>query len=211
MFDIKILSFGYSELLFDRVTLQLESNKIYLLTGANGSGKTTFLRILSGLIRTFQGDVKLKNFSLTELSYEKISNEILYLKQEAAANIVAATPMEDLEIRLTKFNKKSYDKNLIEESLKYFKMYEYKDTPIWKLSSGQMARVGLSSLLLYPEKFWLLDEPLNSLDKGLKQLVLKIVKQKKISGGGAIIVSHNIDYFKPYCDKILKIERKKII
>ena len=211
MYKLIDFSFGYSDILFDDINIEINRREITLIMGANGSGKTTLLSILSGLNKNYNGFVKLKNKEIHEMSFNEISNEILYQKQEPIANIVAATPFEDLKIWLTKFASHKYDSNRIDNALKRFGIYELRDNPIWKLSGGQLKRAGLSSLLLYPDKFWLLDEPLSGLDTTLQQKFIKILKKKKSLGIGAVIISHRIELFKDIADNIMKIDNRKIV
>ena len=210
MYKLTNFSFGFSDLLFNDVNLKIPFDEITVLTGANGAGKTTLLNILSGLNKNYSGYIKLENTELNNMTTVEISNKILYQKQEPIANIVATTPFEDLKIWLTKFATNTYNSNEIDGVLKRFGIYNLKDTPVWKLSGGQLKCVGLASLLLFQAKFWMLDEPLLGLDNTLQEQFVKMLINKKDLGRGALIVSHQIDLFKNIADKILVIKKKKV-
>ena len=203
-------SFGFADLLFDNINTKIDLSEITLITGANGCGKTTLLRLISGLNKNYTGSLLLKNNEIKDLSFEEISKYIVYQKQEPMANIVAATPFEDLEIWLSKFSSLHFDKMKIDKALERFGMLDFKNYPVWKLSGGQLKRAGLASLLLFPEKLWLLDEPTAGLDNELRNILLTILKQKRKIGKGAIIVTHRIDLFKNIADRIIKISDKRI-
>jgi len=210
MFKLTDFSFGYKELLFNKVNIELDFSQITLINGANGSGKTALLRILSGLNKNYNGSILLKNNELKNMSVEEISNYIIYQKQEPMANIVATTPYEDLGIWLNKFVTSNIDSAKVNDALRRFKMNEFKDYPVWKLSGGQLKRVGLASLLFFPQKFWLLDEPTAGLDFDLQNVLLEILLEKKKSGTGAVIVTHRTKLFKNIADKIIQLENKDL-
>ena len=210
MFKFIDFSFGYNDILFNHINIEIDASQITLINGTNGCGKTTLLRILSGLIKSYNGSILLKNNEIKNMTIDDISNYIVYQKQEPMANIVAATPYEDLKIWLNKFLTLDIDSQKIDNTLKQFKMYEFKDYPVWKLSGGQLKRAGLASLLLFSQKFWLLDEPSAGLDTDLQNTLLEILLQKKKSGIGAVIVTHRTELFKNIADKIIRLENKDL-
>ena len=210
MFKLIDFSFGYKKLLFDKINIEIDASQITLINGANGCGKTTLLRVMSGLIKNYNGSIFLKNNEIKDMSVEEISNHIVYQKQEPMANIVAATPYEDLQIWLSKFLTSDIDSAKVNNALQRFGMNEVKDYPVWKLSGGQLKRAGLASLLLFPQKFWLVDEPTAGLDADLQSALLKILLQKKKSGVGAVIVTHRIDLFKNIADNIIQVKDKDL-
>jgi len=210
MFKLIDFSFGYKKLLFDKINIEIDASQITLINGANGCGKTTLLRVMSGLIKNYNGSIFLKNNEIKNMSVEEISNHIVYQKQEPMANIVAATPYEDLQIWLSKFLTSDIDSAKVNNALQRFGMNEVKDYPVWKLSGGQLKRAGLASLLLFPQKFWLVDEPTAGLDADLQSALLKILLQKKKSGVGAVIVTHRIDLFKNIADNIIQVKDKDL-
>ena len=204
------LKYNSDKIIFEAVNQHIDPNKITLLTGTNGSGKTSLLRVLSGLHKKYSGDISLDGENIRDLSVAEIADKMIYLKQEPQANLVAATPREDLNIWLHKFTESSIDENLILDALKAFEMESMIDTPIWKLSGGQAKRIGLAALLLNKDKFWLLDEPTSGLDGKLQNKLLKILEEKKLNNSGALIVSHRLEIFSELADEIYQIEDRII-
>lgn len=177
--------------------MKINSSEIILITGLNGSGKTTFCRLLTGLIPQYQGSVILDGKELHLYKPSQIAEKVLYLKQEGNLNIVAATPLEDLEIRQHKFSKHddSSSTKQREEALKMVVLYNQKKTPIWELSAGQIKRAGLASLPLFPFHYWILDEPFLGLDSDSISIVMHWLSERKKQGLGALITNHlgNLD------------------
>ena len=142
IYNIQNLSFFYDEkcLIFEDIDLHLDFEKITLLDGINGSGKTTFCRLLSGLEKNYKGRIFLGNRELSKLSFAEISEKIVYLKQESFANIIAATPSEDIAIWNHKFQNKILPE-LEKEQLEVLKEYDLdhlQDQPFWEMSGGQI-------------------------------------------------------------------------
>ena len=214
-YKIENLSFSYDEkcLIFENIDLQLDINKITLLAGINGSGKTTFCRLLSGLENKYKGKIFLGNRELSKSSFAEISDKIVYLKQESFANIIAATPSEDIAIWNHKFQNKilpEFEKEQL-EALKEYNLEQFKDQPFWEMSGGQIKRVGLAGLLLNMDKYWILDEPVTGLENALIDILINILQKRKAAGKGALIISHRFEKFEQIVDNWLKIEDKKII
>jgi len=197
---------------FEKLDLSIKSNQITVLTGSNGSGKTTFCRLLIGLIKKYSGNLKIDGVEQKDLSITNISKKITYIKQEPAANIVSAIPREDLDIWIHKFcTDFNSDKKQLDEVLDYFILNKQADQPVWELSSGQMKRIGLAALLLNKDKFWLLDEPTSGLDNDLIDKLLELIKAQKEQKKGMMIISHRHDKFIDVADRILEIKNKKIM
>ena len=215
IYNIKNLSFSYDEkcLIFENIDLQLDINKITLLAGINGSGKTTFCRLLSGLENNYKGTIFLGNRELSKSSTAEISKKIVYLKQESFANIIAATPFEDIAIWNHKFKEEILPKHKKKqlEALKEYNLGQFKDQPFWEMSGGQIKRVGLAGLLLNIDKYWVLDEPVTGLENALIDILINILQKRKIAGKGALIISHRFEKFEQIVDNWLKIKDKKII
>ncbi|MCK4311229.1 MAG: ABC transporter ATP-binding protein [Candidatus Cloacimonetes bacterium] len=215
IYKIHDLSFSYkkSKQIFRNTNLELESNKITLLSGANGSGKTTFCRLLSGLQKGFKGSILLKESDINNLSISEIAKNIVFIKQEPLANVVASTADEDLSIWQNKFSSLETKeiKKLRDKALSRFELQSIKNKPVWELSSGEIKRIGLSAMLLSYDKYWILDEPTTNLDEKSVNKFIEIVAQRKREGFGALIVSQRIEKFKSLVDSRLHIENKKII
>ena len=215
IYQIDQLSFSYDGInkIFEDINIGLSHDKITLLDGVNGSGKTTFCRLLSGLEKGYSGKINLNDHTLSSLSTNQVANEVIYIKQEPAANVVATTPNENLAIWQHKFKQKIDTDSILKRNgtLKKFNMDLFKDQPFWELSGGQIKRSGLAALLLNYDKYWILDEPVTGLDEKLVDIFVNILQKRKEEGKGALLITHQQKKFKLLIDNFLKIENKKII
>ena len=176
-----------NKLLFKNLNFKLFSGELLLIKGANGSGKTSLLKILSGLLRPISGSIILnkKNMNLLKDEYFKYFE---YVGHENAIKS-ALTVRENLNFYLK--IKKDLTKKNFEKSIKIFNLKNLLDVKIENLSSGEKRRVSLSRLLLSNSKIWFLDEPINGLDKINALNFFKILKQHLQFNGLAIIASHD--------------------
>jgi len=206
-------SFGYDSTLFSFPFLEIDSGQITLLSGENGSGKTTFCRLVSGLEKSFTGKIEFDKKNIKRLSIGEIGKVLVYHKQEPLSNLVGATPEEDLAIWQTGFRRKITEQDTADQMmvLNRFGIADLRKVPFWEQSSGQIKRCGLAALLLNEQKYWLLDEPLNGLDRQSINTLLRILEDRKKSGYGALIVAHQIDTFRDIADRLLMIENSDLV
>ena len=150
--------------------------------GLPGSGKTTFLRVLAGLIPLSSGLIEYNNLnSLSDSFY--ILGHRLGIKDEA-------TPYEDLFFWSSVYGCKNFEDTLERVGLINCKFLKCK-----YLSQGQKQRLAISRLLISKKPIWLLDEPISSLDREGVSL-LKDIIDEHISHGGMAIISSHIDFLK---------------
>lgn len=146
--------------LFEHLNLSLDSGQMLLVEGRNGSGKTSLLRILTGLKLADEGDILWNGESITRLAadyYEQVN----YVGHHDGVKR-ELTCLENL--RLVQAMGKPSDLDL-DEVLERVNLYRYGDTPVSNLSAGQKRRLALARLLVAESKLWILDEPFTSLDK----------------------------------------------
>jgi len=212
MINFKNFSFSYNNIpLFENLDLDIRSDQITLLTGFNGSGKTTICRLIMGLIKNYSGSLKINGIEQHKWKTLDLAENITFIKQEPTANIVASFPSEDLDIWLHRFRTKfSANTEMIDEALSFFDLIEQKDQPVWELSNGQLKRIGLAALLLNSDKYWILDEPTSGLDKALIGRLIQLIGIKKEQKNGILLISHRFEKFKGIADKILEIRDKTI-
>lgn len=173
MLNVHDVQFDYGDKpLLQHVSFTLEAGAILHIKGANGTGKTTLLKLLAGLLHPTEGQIKNKN-------------NICYVGHKAGVNTYL-TPREharfDLESKLSDA--------LIDDALVRLKLYEFQHTPCGLLSAGQRHRVGLLQLLSSQALLWLLDEPLIALDQASMKVLGELLLAHVRAGGSVVLTSH---------------------
>jgi len=173
--------------LFSGLDLSLPPGTFVQLTGPNGSGKTSLLRILCGLLAPAEGQVSWQGANIRSLA-EDYFTAVTYLghrpgvKDELSAleNLRISNALNGVEV--------SQDDALA--ALGRMGLAGRESLPARFLSEGQRRRVALARLLVCKTRLWLLDEVMTSLDKGAVALVRSLIEEHLNRGGIAIVATH---------------------
>ncbi|MDB9985420.1 heme ABC exporter ATP-binding protein CcmA [Pelagibacterales bacterium] len=173
--------------IFQRLSCEIESNQTMLVRGINGSGKTSFLRLVAGYLKNYNGKVLFNDNDLQQNNEPLIDFRFIGQKNSLKDNL---TVRKNIEMwQLIYHTKKDINKIV---DLLDIRMLLNKD--INTLSDGQKKRVSLSRLLISKAKVWLLDEPLVYLDLNKVKLLQDIILQHNDAGGITLYTSNtNID------------------
>ena len=173
--------------IFQRLSCEIESNQTMLVRGKNGSGKTSFLRLVAGYLKNYNGKVLFNDNDLQQNNKPLTDFRFIGQKNSLKDNL---TVRKNIEMwQLIYHTKKDINKIV---DLLDIRMLLNKD--INTLSDGQKKRVSLSRLLISKAKVWLLDEPLVYLDLNKVKLLQDIILQHNDVGGITLYTSNtNID------------------
>jgi len=199
------------------INLKIESNKFILLAGETGSGKTTFIRCLNGLIPQFypgfyKGYVEVgkKNTELTQIS--NLSTEVGIVFQNPENQLIAMNVEHEIAFGLENLGiPPDIIRSRIKEVVKLTEIEGLLDKAPYELSGGEQQRVAIASILVLEPRIIILDEPTASLDPlyayKIMLLLKKIQKEKKIT---IIISEHRLDLVLPFVDQIILIKDGRI-
>jgi ABC-type branched-subunit amino acid transport system ATPase component len=214
---IKNLSFKFkkeTDYLFLNSTSHFELNKIYSISGDSGIGKSTFLNIFMGLLKTEDGNFYLDNNEINIFNNKNWQNLICYVPQNTV--LVDSTILENIgygyelnSIDAVKAKESAQDAeciDFIEKSKDKFNTIIGENGI--KLSGGQRQRLSLAKALYSERPIILLDEATNALDKELEKKIYKNLK-KKNNGKIIISISHNKTLYDS-CDHIYEFKNKRL-
>ena len=162
--------------ILDNISLDIHTKSFLNIYGANGSGKTSFLKVITGISEIESGVV---------VNY---SNNNVYVGHKYGLKI-NLTVSENLMLDLQ--NNNSDKKNKLTEALEVYKMSKYRDTLVKHLSHGQQKRVSLMRTLLLDSDIWILDEPFSALDEDTKVILNKTFVDANKLNKTIIITSHS--------------------
>ncbi|MCK4585786.1 MAG: cytochrome c biogenesis heme-transporting ATPase CcmA [Gammaproteobacteria bacterium] len=173
--------------LFTDLSFSLQGGELLRLRGSNGSGKTSLLRILCGLMEPAEGEVLWKEENILA-QRDEFNAELLYLGH---LNGIKAelTGFENLRISNTLRGDAPTD-DQIYDALGQIGLSGREDLPTQVLSQGQKRRVALARLLLSNEALWILDEPFTALDVKAVEQLAKLIEAHLQKGGMVVYTTH---------------------
>ena len=209
--QIKDLSFGYNKkLILNKINLELKPNDVLGVIGETGSGKSTFLDLLTGLFDPSNGSILINGINVKELKREW-QNQIAYVSQKIYLMDETIEKNISFELKSDLINKEKLQNCISESELKEFiDQLELKEKTVIgenaiKLSGGQIQRVALARALYMDKQILILDEATSALDEKTEEKIInKILKD--INNKILIIVSHNKSIIK-FCTKKLIINQ----
>jgi len=186
--DVKKLACARNDCtIFTNLNVSLEAGQILQVEGANGSGKTTFLRALCGLTPSSGGEILWCGERLADV-YPEFLAELAYVGHAAAVKD-DLTPLENL--RLTAAMATARPGVAPEDALERLGIPpEREDVPCRQLSAGQRRRVALGRLLMADARLWVLDEPFTALDRSGRAVVEELLAEHAGRGGMAAFTTH---------------------
>lgn len=206
--NISNLSFYFKDkIILSNIDLEIKKNEFIGITGQTGSGKSTFLHIVSGLLKFDKGEIQsdgkdiYKNIEDWRSKIAYLPQKSFYLDDTIKNNIIFGSQIEKVQsLKLEKIIKICELNKLIQN------LEKGADTLIGengsKLSGGQLQRIGLARCLYRDPKILLLDESTSALDTDTENKILKNISELDLT---VIFVTHRKDSLS-FCDKVYNLE-----
>ncbi|AJD89877.1 iron ABC transporter ATP-binding protein [Jeotgalibacillus malaysiensis] len=205
--------FGKKKVVQD-VSIQVEKGKITSLIGPNGAGKSTLLSIVSRLMTSDGGEVKIDELDVAKCRGSELAKKVSILKQ---ANHMTLK----LTVReLVSFGRFPYsqgkltaeDKRFVDEAIAYMQLEDMQHSYLDELSGGQKQRAFLAMVIAQDTEYILLDEPLNNLDMKHAVQMMKVLRRLVDElGKTVVIVIHDINFASCYSDNIIAMKNGRVV
>jgi len=175
-------------LVFAGLWFRLPPGGAVVLTGANGSGKTSLLRLLAGLIAPAAGRLA---WGATPIAGDAEHRSRLHYVGHQDAVKPGLTPRETLAFWASLHGRELYrGAPLLDRALAAFALEPVAEWPCRWLSAGQRRRLALSRLFVIPAALWLLDEPLAALDHDNQLRLERAIAEHRAAGGRVALATH---------------------
>ena len=185
--------------LFSSLSFTVEGGQALVLRGANGSGKTSLLRIIAGLLAPREGDLRwggLEGPSALEAIRENI---------HLIGHLTALKPVLNVRDNVAIWAQLHGGDGQVSEALETVGMNALADLPVRYLSEGQKRRTALARFIAYHKPLWLLDEPLAGLDLASAEQLKRAIQAHLLSGGMAVIATHQELHLEGNLQRVLQI------
>jgi heme exporter protein A len=173
------------QLLFKGLSFAVESGMGLAVTGPNGVGKTSLLRILAGLAPAASGRVRIESAT----PQKRLGEHVHFLGGREGLK-AALTPREHLAFWARFYGVSNPEKGA--RMLETLLLKRQADIPAGVLSSGQRRRLAFGMALLVPRPVWLLDEPMNALDPEMRVRFMSALIAGHLASGGIVIASTHL-------------------
>ncbi|MED5580173.1 MAG: ABC transporter ATP-binding protein [Nitrospinota bacterium] len=216
LLSVKNVTFSYAKNksnILEDISFELFDGEILAIMGANGTGKTTLLNLLSGFLSPKKGEInwfernKFKPFSLV--------GKIGYLFQNPDLMLSLDTVEKEIQFGPNNFKfEKSKTNKLILESLDFFELSQLKQKSPFAISQGERLRLAIASLYSCENQVLILDEPTGGMNRGMRTTIMDQLKKwanKKNEKRAIILCTHDTETTLKYADKTIILENGEIV
>ena len=209
---LKDVGFRYGQTwVLKSISLQVNAGEILGILGPNGSGKSTLLKVMDGMLVPQEGDVFIKDRSLTAFRRSALAREVAMVAQEnpfwfSFSTLEVVLMGRFPHLKRLQFESKN-DLEVAKGALDATHTLELAERSINELSGGEKQRVLIARALAQEPKIILLDEPTSFLDLKYKRDVFQLISSLSMNKGlSVVVISHDIDLAAQYCHRLMMLK-----
>ena len=199
LLELKNIVFQYEkggDRIFDHLDLSVSEGEFLAIVGANGTGKSTLLKIMAGLEKPQKGRVLYRGEKLTRPRPEAIH----YLPQNPKLLFTRDTIREELADFMARKNDRAAKKR-IQNLMEFFNLEDYLDRHPFDISGGELQTLAFMIVLLSAEQLLLLDDPTKGLDPDINRETAKRPQELQKKGVTIIMATHDIEFAAEFSDR----------
>jgi branched-chain amino acid transport system ATP-binding protein len=194
------------------VSIEVEQGSIVTLIGANGAGKTSTLKSISGLLKPRQGSIRFQDREISRLAPEKIVELGISQVPEGRRVFPGLTVLENLEMgAYLRKDKKEIQKDLSEIFDRFPRLQERRKQLAGTLSGGEQQMLAIGRALMARPKLMLMDEPSMGLAPLLVKEIFEIIKEINEKGTTILLIEQNANMALSIADRAYVIETGEIV
>lgn len=205
--------FPKSQFRLDDISFNIEEGEIVGLIGSNGTGKSTILKMINGLIPYDKGNIyyqgkEVKSFSDNKL--RQMRKDIAYIFQNH--NLLAGESVYYHLALVYKLNHQKVNHDAINDILDFLGLMDLKQVKCHSLSGGQQQKVAIAMAVLQKPKLILCDEISSALDTNSEKEIFNLLSDFREKYGISILmIAHHLSLLKQYCDRVMILDHQTIV
>lgn len=213
MLKVENLSIHYGVIqAVNDVSFEVNQGEVVTLIGANGAGKTSILRTISGLVRPSQGSISFMGKPIHKLAARKIVGNVLAQVPEGRHVFSSLSVMENLEMGAFLQKDREQNQKMLKKVFDRFpRLEERKNQDAATLSGGEQQMLAMGRALMSRPKLLLLDEPSMGLAPIFIQEIFNIIEDIKKQGTTVLLVEQNANKALTIADKAYVLETGKVV
>lgn len=184
------------------LSMTVRAGEWYALVGGNGVGKSTALRLITGILKPYRGKIRIRGKEIGRYAHKELfTHQLGMLPQNPQAlftELTAAAELYDMvaDERLPEADRRAR----VDDMLARLQLTPLRDAHPYDLSGGEQQRLALGKILLLEPTILLLDEPTKGLDPFFKTILADVLKALQAEGVTICMVSHDIEFCAAYAD-----------
>lgn len=212
--QLKNVSKQYKDANFklENISFDINKKEVIGIIGRNGTGKSTILKMINGIVSYDSGDILYKNSSIKNMDASTLRNtrkNLAYIFQHS--NLIDNKTVYYHLSLVYKLNKVSVDKKKIDDILEFMNITRLKNSLCGSLSGGEQQKVAIAMALLQEPEVLLCDEISSALDTNSEKEIFALLNKLRTTTDISIVmISHSLSLLKNFCDRVVVIDDSTI-
>jgi len=212
--QLKNVSKQYKDANFklENISFDINKKEVIGIIGRNGTGKSTILKMINGIVSYDSGDILYKNSSIKAMDASTLRHtrkNLAYIFQHS--NLIDNKSVYYHLSLVYKLNKVSVDKKKIDDILEFMNITRLKNSLCGSLSGGEQQKVAIAMALLQEPEVLLCDEISSALDTNSEKEIFALLNKLRTTTDISIVmISHSLSLLKNFCDRVVVIDDSTI-
>ncbi len=221
MFRLSHVSFGYGDtVLLHDVTVQSPANRITVIMGDNGCGKSTLANLCMGILHGYQGAIFQREQNISARKTHQIAQSVYYLMQHPVRQLFCESVIEELCFAfsfpkiITENNAENNNvmlNDIANNAITQWQLQELAQVHPLSLSGGEVQRLALAVGCVLSRDFLLLDEPTSNLDHTAIACLTEHLRARASNGYGALVITHDAAFAVSIADDMYYLQEGRLI
>lgn len=214
MIECDSVRFGYGKTkdaeLIHGISLSIEDGEFVALTGENGAGKSTFSKLLAGILKPSDGKISVNGIDTKKAKNSVLAKNTGFLFQNPDRQLCTYTVRDEIAFG-QKALRTGTEKEISKRTEKIIERFGFNpDEAPFSLSRGQRQRLALASIIAVEPKVMILDEPTTGLDYKECMEIMSAVKELNKNGTTVIMVCHDMEFVLDFAQRMIVLANGKI-